>query len=185
MPPTYKAHKAFCVEQITREEKLAEELNEILDRLTMYKFVNQLRNVGGEISFMNSDGTPWSKEGKDFVNGMTDGNPMDFDAKLEGLRRDLKLSTYKQKFWRYFHNLNYDKAKKYAEKSCELQGEILDTVMFEDKDAEILVCMTQDEGKEAEYSKNSNGVKVLGEEFKSWKELTASILKNFHLIPRK
>jgi len=184
MFPTNKQHRNFCVEHITIEEKLSCELQDHLDRLTMYQLINTIRGSGSEINLINSDGTKWSKEGHDYVNSMCDKDPKDFHKELENLLRDKKLSTYKQKFWRYAHNLDHDKAKKYADKSHELQKEILDEVLFDDKDSDIIVVMTPTEG-ESEFSKNSKAVMVLGEELKAWKNLTDTFFRNFHHIPRK
>ena len=182
--PNNKQHKEFCKEQLTKEQGLGKELNYSLDRLNTYAFVGMLRGRGtlDTTTLMNTDGTLWSEEGKAFVEDMTS-NPEALNKMIKDTEQSLSLNINKQKFWIYTHNLNEEKSKKYNKKIVKIQQEILDELMFVNPEAEVVLGVEHEDRTEVVH--NQGALVSLGKEFKKWNELTTSLFKNFHLIPRK
>jgi len=180
--PNNKQHKAFCKEQLTKEQGLEKELNYSLDRLNMYRMVSLLKDWGDTQTLMNTDGTSWSEEGMKFIDEMTS-NPEALAKMIKDTEQSLSLNINKQKFWIYTHNLNEEKSKKYNKKIVKIQQEILDELMFVNPEAEVILGVEHQDRTEVVH--NQGALVSLGREFKKWNELTTSLYKNFDLIPRK
>ena len=180
--PNNKQHKAFCKEQLHKEQGLEKELNSALDRLNMYRMVGMLKDWGDTPTLINTDGTSWSEEGMKFIKEMTS-NPEQLAKMIKDTEQSHSLNIAKQKFWIYTHNLNEEKSKKYNKKIVKIQQEILDEIMFARPEDDVVLGVEHEDRTEVVH--NQGALVSLGEEFKKWNELTTSLFKNFHLIPRK
>ncbi len=151
----YKINKPEIKKVITREEKYRKELEQ---RRTHYMLMS-MSKMGATIMSIQRG----AEFGKQFE---TDLPKEKIDKAIEQLKPCIKYSQWKEKFYRYAYNKDYDNMKKYSEKCSKYENESLDELMDDCEGVAVQIDRKLHD-KENQFGKGEEAFRLIANEYKN------------------
>ena len=89
-----------------------------------------------------------------------------------------KTINFKEKFWRYAYNLNYEKCVKYKKRILAMEQETLDDGLFSDTQFDTLIH----NGKNIDKYKETEGIRRVGNDLKDHEQMYTYVLEMIKII---
>ena len=160
----YKINKQEIQKVITREEEYRQELKE---RNTHYMLMSMAK-MGVNIMSL--------QRGAEFGNQFETDIPKEkIDKAIEQLKPCIKYSQWKEKFYRYAYNKDYDNMKKYSLKCSKHENESLDELMEDSEGLAVQIDRTLHD-KENSFGKNEEALRLIANEYKKCYETRKDLL---------
>ena len=94
---------------------------------------------------------------------------------LSNLKESIKLSKWREKFFRYAHNRDLDNTKKYHIKIKDICLERLEKMR--ENSNEYRLCLLNTDGRDDSVSTNDNAVRIYADDMKEFYELRENLIK--------
>ena len=89
-----------------------------------------------------------------------------------------KTINFKEKFWRYAYNLNYEKCVKYKKRILAMEQETLDDGLFSDTQFDTLIH----NGKNIDKYKETEGIRRIGNDLNDHEKMYTCVLEMITLL---
>jgi len=99
------------------------------------------------------------------------------DKAIKDIKSSIKYSKWKEKFYRYAYNKDYDNMKKYSDKCFEYESKELEDIMDNGGEGYAVNIDYSISGEESVVGSNENGILLIAEQYKKFFEVRKDLLE--------